>query len=181
MAGGASDSVRGRDERAAHGDGPGRAAGWPLMSVAAHASSHIGAKRLFEPAESPEFGPGKRLRHLSVSPPSSRARGPREGRAYVVTATTLAALQGLFPDMDEKVGPAWAAFLLMLGTCNLSCLHSRLRAAPRATCCTTAAAKTICAGLCQHIPHGCDGTIAACQASSKGDAALQEPSCSHGQ
>ena len=109
MAGGPRDSVRGRDKRAAHGDGPGRAAGWPLMSVAAHASSHIGAKRLFEPAESPEFGPGKRLRHLSVSPPSSRARGPREGRAYVVTATTLAALQGLFPDMDEKVGPAWGS------------------------------------------------------------------------
>ena len=145
MAGGAEDSVRGRDERAAHGDGPGRlpeAAGWPLMSVAAHASSHIGAKRLFEPAESPEFGPGKRLRHLSVSPPSGRARGPREGRAYVVTATTLAALQGLFPDMDEKVVPHGAALLLMPGMCNLTCLHSRWSVAARCLCCITAAVQT---------------------------------------
>ena len=117
--------MRGWDERGARGTGPGRlpeAAGWPLMSVAAHASSHIGSKRLFEPAESPDFGPGKRLRHLSVSPPSSRPRGPREARAYVVTATTLAALQGLFPDMDEKVGPAHGQHCcLCCGVC-LSCL-----------------------------------------------------------
>ncbi len=76
------------------------------MSVAAHHSPCIGAKRFFESAEAPEYGHGKRLRQpqqLGVSPPAGRARTGREGRAYVVTAAALAALRGLFPDMDEKV------------------------------------------------------------------------------
>jgi len=87
------------------------------MSVAAHHSPCIGAKRFFESAEAPEYGHGKRLRQpqqLGVSPLAGRARTGREGRAYVVTAAALAALRGLFPDMDEKVSnpAAGACFCL---------------------------------------------------------------------
>ncbi len=114
--GGASPLRRAARRGAGAGRAP-AAAGWPLMSVAAHHSPCIGAKRFFESAEAPEYGHGKRLRQpqqLGVSPLAGRARTGREGRAYVVTAAALAALRGLFPDMDEKVSnpAAGACFCL---------------------------------------------------------------------
>ncbi|KAK9823935.1 hypothetical protein WJX72_006493 [[Myrmecia] bisecta] len=74
------------------------------MSVAAQ-SPYERHKRLFD-ASSDGSSPSscstpKRLRHRGS--PSARCRPLAERQAYVVSSTTLAALRGLFPEMDAKV------------------------------------------------------------------------------
>ena len=79
------------------------------MSVAAR-SPHHGNKRHFDQGtDSPEHhtsdrssGPShKRLRHYT--PQTLRCSPFAERQPYVVSSTTLQALKGLFPDMDDKV------------------------------------------------------------------------------
>ena len=77
------------------------------MSVAAersHSPTHFG-KRLYEPSEgSPELqrSPGtKRARTHSSA--SSHHREPLPQQAGALRASYLAALRGLFPNMEEKV------------------------------------------------------------------------------
>ena len=75
------------------------------MSVAAH-SPHRSNKRHFDHSDSPErynqdtpFTPS----HKRFRPAVSRCTPLTERQPYVVTSTTLQALKGLFPDMDDKV------------------------------------------------------------------------------
>lgn len=78
------------------------------MSVAAQ-SPHRGSKRHFERGDSPEryshdrsFSPShKRFRHATV-----RSTPLAERQPYVVNSTTITALKGLFPEMDDKVAQA---------------------------------------------------------------------------
>lgn len=84
------------------------------MSVAAQLRYHAGAKRLFEHQDSAEQGytsPGSGSRR--AEPRKARRLGSgATGRdlpssqqaAYAVGPSTLIALRGLFPDMDDKVG-----------------------------------------------------------------------------
>ena len=79
------------------------------MSVAAR-SPHHGNKRHFEPSsDSPErfstdrsSGPSNK-RYRQYNPQSLRCAPLAERQPYVVSSTTLQALKGLFPDMDDKV------------------------------------------------------------------------------
>ena len=79
------------------------------MSVAAersHSPNHFGNKRLFERTDTPEYqlaadGRSKRFRRRSSSS-SDLCGSPQKGGA-TDRASTLAALRGLFPDMEEKV------------------------------------------------------------------------------
>ena len=89
------------------------------MSVAAersHSPTHFGSKRLFEHSESsPDFQQQQRP-HSSVKRARRRASGSpgrREGlqqrEAGTLRASYLAALRGLFPSMEEKVGDGGVA------------------------------------------------------------------------
>lgn len=79
------------------------------MSVAAR-SPHHGNKRHFEPSsDSPEpystdrsSGPSNK-RYRQYNPQSLRCAPLAERQPYVVSSTTLQALKGLFPDMDDKI------------------------------------------------------------------------------
>ena len=79
------------------------------MSVAAR-SPHHGNKRHFEPSsDSAErystdrsSGPSNK-RYRQYNPQSLRCAPLAERQSYVVSSTTLQALKGLFPDMDDKV------------------------------------------------------------------------------
>ena len=79
------------------------------MSVAAR-SPHHGTKRHFDQSsDSPEHystertsGPGNK-RFRQYTPQSLRCAPLAERQPYVVSSTTLQALKGLFPDMDDKV------------------------------------------------------------------------------
>ena len=79
------------------------------MSVAAersHSPNHFGNKRLFERTDTTEHqlaadARSKRFRRRSSSS-SDLGASPQKGGA-TDRASTLAALRGLFPDMEEKV------------------------------------------------------------------------------
>lgn len=79
------------------------------MSVAAersHSPNHFGSKRLFELTDSAEHqltadNRSKRFRRRSGS--SSGLCGSPHTGSVPDRASTLAALRGLFPDMEEKV------------------------------------------------------------------------------
>lgn len=74
------------------------------MSVAAR-SPHRSNKRHFEHSESPErYSQDTPFTsaHKRFRPAASRCVPLTERQPYVVTPTTVAALRGLFPDMDDK-------------------------------------------------------------------------------
>ena len=81
------------------------------MSVAAersHSPTHFRQKRSFEPADSPEQHPYSSEHHTKRPRQLHRASASREGRSEVhhasaARASTLLALKGLFPGMDEQV------------------------------------------------------------------------------
>ena len=81
------------------------------MSVAAersHSPSHFRQKRSFEPADSPEHHPYSSEHHIKRPRQHHRARASREGlpelhHASAARASTLLALKGLFPGMEEQV------------------------------------------------------------------------------
>ncbi len=83
------------------------------MSVAAersHSPSHFRQKRSFEPAESSEHHPHSSEHHTKRPRQHHRATVNREGRseahhASAARASTLLALKGLFPGMEEQVCP----------------------------------------------------------------------------
>lgn len=74
------------------------------MSVAA-SSPFCGSKRYLESDQEAEnfanFASGKRSRFVN-SPAGGRCTPLCERQSYVVSASTLAALRGLFPEMDEE-------------------------------------------------------------------------------
>lgn len=80
------------------------------MSVAAersHSPTHFGHKRSFEPADSPEHSYSSE-HHTKRPRRHHRASLSREGRseaqhASAARASTLLALKGLFPCMEEQV------------------------------------------------------------------------------
>ena len=83
-----------------------------LMSVAAersHSPSHFSRKRSFEPADSPEHHhPYPSEPHTKRPRQHRRARAGREGlpevhHASAARASSLLALKGLFPGMEEQV------------------------------------------------------------------------------
>ncbi len=81
------------------------------MSVAAersHSPTHFRQKRSFEPAESSEHHPHSSEHHTKRPRQHHRATANREGRseahhASAARASTLLALKGLFPGMEEQV------------------------------------------------------------------------------
>lgn len=105
------------------------------MSVAAH-SPFRGSKRShhFEQEDQQEgenphqFSAGKRSRFHAHSPAGGRCTPLSERQAYVVSASTVVALRGLFPEMDEQVrGGVWNVWA---GRTTAACNTTRL---PRST------------------------------------------------
>lgn len=95
------------------------------MSVAAR-SPHRSNKRHFEHSESPErYSQDTPFTsaHKRFRPAASRCVPLTERQPYVVTPTTVAALRGLFPDMDDKVSHMHLA--CTSSKCPLICSDSR--------------------------------------------------------
>ena len=102
------------------------------MSVAAersHSPTHFGHKRSFEPADSPEQHAYSSEHHTKRPRRQHKALLSREGRsdaqhASAARVSTLLALKGLFPGMEEQVcQPPCLSHMKVVSCCMWMCLN----------------------------------------------------------
>lgn len=104
------------------------------MSVAAersHSPTHFGHKRSFEPADSPEHHAHSSDHHTKRPRRHHRVSLSREGHpgaqhASAVRASTLLALKGLFPGMEEQVREPFEGCVIILRNSDIDNAFTRL-------------------------------------------------------
>lgn len=86
------------------------------MSVAARSPHHSNKRHFEQSSDSPDpFIPDRASSHINkrfrqYTPPSLRCNPLTERQSHVISSSTLQALKGLFPDMDDKVSKGSRVF-----------------------------------------------------------------------